>query len=76
LKHPQVIHRKLILKCEHSKLGSIKLLRNPIKFSNLEPQIRSPPHMYGEHTVQILKELGYTDSEIQRLKEIGAIEPS
>jgi crotonobetainyl-CoA:carnitine CoA-transferase CaiB-like acyl-CoA transferase len=76
LKHPQVIHRKLILKCEHSKLGNIKLLRNPIRFSNLEPQIRSPPHMYGEHTVQILKELGYTDSEIQRLKEIGAIEPS
>jgi Predicted acyl-CoA transferases/carnitine dehydratase len=74
LKHPQVIHRKLILTCQHSKLGSIKLLRNPIRFHNLEFQIRSPPHMYGEHTVQILKELGYTDSEIQRLKDAGAID--
>ena len=43
-----------------------------MKFSGFTPEIKSAP-LLGEHTVEILKELNYSDDEITALKNSNAI---
>ena len=45
----------------------------PIKFSDTKTSIRRRPPLLGEHTKEILGEVGLSDSEIKELKESGAI---
>ncbi len=71
---PHVRERGLIVEMEHPAVGKIKLLGNPMKLKNTPPKMKSPPPKYGEHTVEILKELGYTDEDIKRLREKKVIE--
>jgi crotonobetainyl-CoA:carnitine CoA-transferase CaiB-like acyl-CoA transferase len=35
--------------------------------------VRTPPPLLGEHTDEVLRELGYSDGEIATLKRDGAI---
>ena len=71
---PQVLHREMLLEIEHPKLGKLKQIGFPIKFSETPCQLRYPPPLLGEHTEEVLKELlGYSDEEIQRLREKGVI---
>uniref|UniRef100_A0A6B2L5L6 Formyl-CoA transferase n=1 Tax=Arcella intermedia TaxID=1963864 RepID=A0A6B2L5L6_9EUKA len=67
-KDPQVIHRKMIEEVEHPAYGKIKLTGVPVKFSDTKATIRTPPPILGEHTDMVLKELGYSDSQIQQLR--------
>ena len=69
----QVIDRGLIASILHPFCGEIKLLRNPIHIDNSNLDIERHPPLLGEHTNEILKELGYSDREIEELKEKGVI---
>jgi len=74
LEDPQVIHRKMLLELEHPKIGRIKQLGSPLKFSLTPIEIKTPPPMLGQHTVEVLKNiLGYSDDEIEKLKKEGII---
>lgn len=71
---PQVLHRRMVLEEEHPRAGKIKLLGIPLKLSETPGEIRTLSPAYGEHTLDILGELGYSDDDRQRLREAGAIE--
>ena len=43
------------------------------KFTRFEPKARMPAPLLGEHNEEVLKELGYSDGEIAKLREDGAI---
>lgn len=72
--HPQVKARETVEEVSHPTLGSIKLVKSPIRFSGLQIQTKSHPPLLGEHTEEFLeKELGINMAEINRLKEEGII---
>ncbi|MGY4501301.1 crotonobetainyl-CoA:carnitine CoA-transferase CaiB-like acyl-CoA transferase [Bradyrhizobium sp. GM24.11] len=74
LTHPHTIARDMILEFEHSKAGPIKAVRSPIHINghSIPPSV-APGPMLGEHTDDVLKELGYDAEWIGRLRAEGSI---
>ena len=56
-----------IVEVDQPKRGKFLTIGCPPKFSNFTPQIKSAP-LLGEHTDEVLKELGYSDDDIQVLR--------
>lgn len=69
MKDPQVRHRQMILDWKHPAYGNIRLPGIPIKMSETNGSVRSFAPALGEHNDLCLKELGYSDQEIRRLKK-------
>lgn len=70
---PQVIHRRMVVEIDHPTEGRIKQLGIPIKFASSPGEIKTPPPSLGQHTGEILIELGYSKSEIERFKKEGIV---
>ncbi len=69
----QALANEFFVDWDHPEYGPIKVLNNPIKLSETKAEITMAAPKLGEHSEEILKGLGYTDSEIQALKASGAI---
>jgi len=65
---PQVQHRQMIMEVDHPVLGTIRQIGFPIKLSETAAQVRLPEPQLGEHNEEILKELGYDDAAIEKLR--------
>jgi len=70
---PQVIHRQMLAEVEHSKLGKVKQVGIAVKLSDTPGKIRSTAPLLGDHTEEILQELGYNGEQIRDLRRLGAI---
>ncbi len=57
--------RSMIVQIEHPTLGIARSIGNPIKFSETPVSYRLPPPMLGEHTSEVLRELGYSDEDVR-----------
>jgi crotonobetainyl-CoA:carnitine CoA-transferase CaiB-like acyl-CoA transferase len=68
-----ILHRKMVLEVEHPVEGKIPQIGFPIKLSETPGDIRTPAPTFGQHTDQILNELGYQAKEIEGLKGSGVI---
>ena len=66
---PQLLHRKMLVEMAHPTLGSIKQTGIPIKFSLTPGGLDRHPPLLGEHNDELLKELGYSDADIDRLAQ-------
>jgi formyl-CoA transferase/CoA:oxalate CoA-transferase len=58
---------------EHPTVGSIQQTGFPYRLSPGACEIRRPPPLLGEHTAEVLGELGYDEAAIARLRATGAI---
>ena len=70
---PQVLHRGMILEVDHPTEGRIKQVGFPIKFSETPGRVRLQSPGYGEHTKEVLQELGYSEGNIETLERSGVI---
>jgi len=70
---PQVQARGMVAEVPHPKAGKVKLVASPMKFSLTPCIVERHPPLLGEHTEEVLKELGYSDDEIRSLREKGVI---
>lgn len=68
LQMPQVQHRGMVV-----ELDNMRLLGNPIHFSDTPVSYRSAPPKLGEHSVAILQELGWDAATIQDWQNRGVI---
>ena len=58
---------------EHPTEGSTIAMRTPTGWSGSPPEPTTPAPRLGEHSTQLLRELGYSDDEIGQLRETGVI---
>ncbi len=68
LKDPQAIENNYIEEFDHPDLGSINILGYPIHFSENSAGMKSPAPTIGQHTDEVMRELGYSDEDIKTLK--------
>jgi len=65
---PQVVHNQVIVEEIHPTAGRIRTAKPPAKFSATPTQLRSHAPGKGEHTDEILRELGFRDPDIEKLR--------
>jgi len=73
LSDPQVVENNNIAEMNHPARGNVKLVSTPFQFSKMPTQPRRCAPQLGEHTEEILLEMGYSWDDISQLKEEGAI---
>ncbi len=70
---PQVIHNGTIHTWEHPVAGRVRQPRHPVRFASSPTPVPEQVPGLGEHTDEILVELGRTDAEVAALREAGAV---
>jgi crotonobetainyl-CoA:carnitine CoA-transferase CaiB-like acyl-CoA transferase len=72
-KDPQVLHRSMVEEVQHPTAGTLRLVGIPVKFSASPAAIRLAPPLLGEHTRDILTELGVAGLWLAELEREGVI---
>ncbi len=70
---PQVQAREMVLTTEHPTAGTLQMPGSPIKLSARPATVRRPPPLLGEHTDEVLRELGYSAQDIGSLRADGVV---
>lgn len=65
--HPHTRASGMKFDYEHPVLGKLQGVSQPLRFDGERSKMRRPPPMHGEHSHEILKELGYNDEDIKAL---------
>ena len=73
LRDPQVVCRRMVTEFCDSRKGKMKLLSSPLKLSDTPPDIRTAPAKFGEHTQEVLGELGFNSDQIEEMKKAGVV---
>ena len=70
---PQTLARDMVVEAEHSRLGPVKTLGAPVKFSETPSSVRRSAPVFGEHTREVMREYGFAEAEIAEMANAGAV---
>jgi crotonobetainyl-CoA:carnitine CoA-transferase CaiB-like acyl-CoA transferase len=70
---PQAVARGMTVELEHPVLGAVRQVGIPFRLSATPATIRTAPPLLGEHTDQILAELGYAQADVRTLHDLGVV---
>jgi crotonobetainyl-CoA:carnitine CoA-transferase CaiB-like acyl-CoA transferase len=73
LADPHVKARNMVVEMDHPKIGRMKAMGIPVKSTGELLAIRKPAPWLGQHTDEVLKQLGYGEREIQALYKDGVL---
>jgi crotonobetainyl-CoA:carnitine CoA-transferase CaiB-like acyl-CoA transferase len=70
---PQVQAREMVVPMAHPLSDQLRLVASPIKLSATPVQYRRPPPLLGQHTDEVLAELGHGAERIQAWRATGVV---
>ena len=70
---PQTIARDMVVEVEHTTEGKVKTLGLPVKFSRTPGKVVHGAPLYGEHSRDVLAELGYSVDQVEKLEGAGVV---
>jgi succinate---hydroxymethylglutarate CoA-transferase len=73
--HPQAKAREMIknVPFEATQTGGINLIGPAVKFSDTKTSFRRPPPLLGQHTAEVLREVGVSEEELGDLRQMKVI---
>ena len=69
MEHPHTKSSGMVIEYEHGTYGPLKTIAQPIRFDGHRNQPFSPPPLLGEHSIEILKSSGFSESIIKGFLE-------
>jgi crotonobetainyl-CoA:carnitine CoA-transferase CaiB-like acyl-CoA transferase len=72
LNHPQVLARDMVVETLHAKAGKVQAIGCPVKFSGTPARVSRPAPLLGQHTREVLEEIGLTTAEVDALIQARA----
>ncbi|PUA16334.1 CaiB/BaiF CoA-transferase family protein [Glaciimonas sp. PCH181] len=73
LEDEQVKHREMLIQIPHPTAGSVPQLRSPMRFSEAALTFDRAPPLLGQHTNEVLSELGFDQQQIASWAGAGTI---
>jgi crotonobetainyl-CoA:carnitine CoA-transferase CaiB-like acyl-CoA transferase len=73
LRHPAVLHHDMVREYDHPEVGRLRMMGQPLAFSETATRDPGPPPTLGQHTDEVLRELGYPDAAIADLRARGIV---
>jgi len=70
---PQVLARGMIGEVKHPTAGTVRTIGCPVRLTATPPQVRTAPPLLGQHTDDVLAELGVDQERLAALRASGAV---
>ena len=70
---PHIQARKMVVDIDHPKIGPMKTIGMPIKSTGELTAVRLTAPWLGQHSAEVVRTLGYSDSDVAALFEAGVI---
>lgn len=67
----QVAARHMVMDYQHPVGGAMKAIAHPVLFEGMKRSVRHPPPLHGEHTEEILGEIGVASDALESLRQKG-----
>ena len=69
----QIKHRGMRMDLPHPKSGTVPSVANPINFAATPVEYDRAPPMLGQHSDEVLREIGLSDADVQKLRGNGVV---
>jgi crotonobetainyl-CoA:carnitine CoA-transferase CaiB-like acyl-CoA transferase len=70
---PQVRHRQMLRSLPHPVAGSVPQVMSPFRFANATSAVDRAPPTLGQHTMEVLREIGFDEAAAKELREKGIV---